>query len=174
MLNQHGAVRESVVIADAGFSSEQSKSGNRKVKSDPADENPQSERRLVAYVVQSQGPTVTVSELRSFLKHRLPEYMIPAAFVFLDVFPLTPNGKIDRNALPPPDQSKRDSGVDFVTPRTLIEETLAEIWSEVLKVERVGIHDNFFDLGGHSLLGYKTHIAGMPGVSDRLALATFI
>jgi acyl carrier protein len=77
--------------------------------------------------------------------------MVPTAFVFLDAFPRTPNGKLDRGALPTPNESRPELERSFVAPRTPAEELLAEIWAEVLKVERVGIHDNFFDLGGHSL-----------------------
>jgi amino acid adenylation domain-containing protein len=110
------------------------------------------ERRLVAYVVRSHGPATTAHELRAFLKEKLPEYMVPSAFVILDTLPLTPNGKVDRKALPVPDQSRPELDQIFVVPRTPVEEMIAEIWAEALKVERVGIHDNFFDLGGHSLL----------------------
>jgi acyl carrier protein len=93
-----------------------------------------------------------VSELRNYLQAKLPDYMVPSALVFLDFLPLTPNGKIDRRALPRPDQSRPELEDEFVAPRTPTEELLAEKWSEVLKVERVGVHDNFFALGGHSLL----------------------
>ena len=78
--------------------------------------------------------------------------MVPSAFVFLDLIPLTSNGKVDRKALPAPDQNRFDLEESFVAPRTPVEEMIAEIWAEVLKLDRVGIHDNFFDLGGHSLL----------------------
>ena len=93
-----------------------------------------------------------ISELRSFLKSKLPEYMVPSAFVMLDALPLTPNGKVDRRALPVPDQRYPELERNFVAPSTPVEEELAQIWSKVLSVEQVGIHDNFFDLGGHSLL----------------------
>jgi amino acid adenylation domain-containing protein len=89
--------------------------------------------------------------VRSSLAARLPEYMVPSAFVFLAALPLTPNGKVDRRSLPAPDSTRPALGVDFVGPRTPIEELLAGIWSEVLALEQLGIHDNFFDLGGHSL-----------------------
>ncbi|MEH2129243.1 MAG: amino acid adenylation domain-containing protein, partial [Nostoc sp.] len=113
-------------------------------------DNP-SEPRLVAYIVPQKEQTPTVSVLRSFLKEKLPEYMIPNAFVILESLPLTPNGKIDRRALRAPDF--HSEGTDkFVAPRTPVEEILAFIWTQVLRVEPIGIHDNFFELGGHSLL----------------------
>jgi acyl carrier protein len=86
------------------------------------------------------------------LQQRLPEYVVPSTYIMLDALPLTPNGKVDRRALPAPEWSKRELGEAYVAPRTPIEEVLADIWSQVLGVERVGIHDSFFDLGGHSLL----------------------
>lgn len=108
--------------------------------------------RLVAYSVIDRTPAPSITAIRHRLAESLPEYMIPAAYVFLDVLPLTANGKIDRRALPQPDQSRHDLATPFVAPRTPPEERLATIWTSVLKLERVGIHDNFFDLGGHSLL----------------------
>jgi amino acid adenylation domain-containing protein/non-ribosomal peptide synthase protein (TIGR01720 family) len=107
-------------------------------------------KRLVAYIVPQPQVTPTISVLRSFLKEKLPEYMVPSAIVILESLPLTPNGKIDRRALPEPSSESRDK---YVAPRTPIEEILALIWQEVLKLELVGRHDNFFELGGHSLLG---------------------
>ena len=85
----------------------------------------------------------------------LPDYMVPSAFVVLPALPLTANGKVDRRALPAPDEHRPDLASDFVPPRTETEATLARFWSEVLRVERVGVHDNFFDLGGHSLAATK-------------------
>jgi acyl carrier protein len=152
VLNQHAAVRESVVIADARLSSELSEHGNRNTKSGPADENPQSERRLVAYAVVNDNPAPSINDLRNFLKAKLPDYMIPSAFVFLESLPLTPNGKVDRKALAVPDHARPELDAIYVRPRNPVEELLAEIWAEVLRIERIGIHDNFFDLGGHSLL----------------------
>jgi hypothetical protein len=90
--------------------------------------------------------------LRSFLKEKLPDYMLPSAFVFLDTLPLTPNGKVDREALPAPDQTRPYLEKAFVAAGTPVEKVLAKIWGDVLKLERVGVHDNFFELGGHSLL----------------------
>lgn len=108
-----------------------------------------SDKRLVAYVVLNQQPDS--NELRGFLKSKLPDYMVPSAFVFLNSLPLTPNGKIDRKALPPPDQSSSDQS-SYVAPRTPAENAIAAIWAELLKLNRVSVHDNFFELGGHSLL----------------------
>ncbi|MBD1944543.1 amino acid adenylation domain-containing protein, partial [Coleofasciculus sp. FACHB-712] len=105
---------------------------------------------LVGYLVSHSEPKPTVKELRSFVQTKLPEYAIPSAFVFLDAIPLTPNGKIDRRALPAPNIEETVS-TNFVSPRNLTEEILVNIWSELLGV-RVGIYDNFFELGGHSLL----------------------
>ena len=105
-------------------------------------------RRLVAYVTADE---LDASELRSRLQHKLPEYMLPAGFVRLDAFPLTPNGKIDRGALPAPDDSARAKS-QYCAPSTELERSLAEIWQRLLGIERVGIDDNFFELGGHSLL----------------------
>jgi acyl carrier protein len=112
----------------------------------------ESGRRLMAYVVPEQGSAPSAHELRSFLTQKLPEYMLPSVFVFLDSLPLTPNGKLDRAALPAPDRSRPDLANLFVSPRTLVEDSLARIWLDVLKLDKVSIHDNFFELGGHSLL----------------------
>ena len=125
VLEQHSQVREAEVIVRG--------TGN--------------DKRLVAYVV-SDG-SVSNSDLRDFVSARLPRYMVPSAFVTLDEMPLTPNGKIDRRALPEPDVTELS---EFVAPRTPTEEIVAGIWSRILDVERVGLHDDFFQLGGHSLL----------------------
>jgi acyl-CoA synthetase (AMP-forming)/AMP-acid ligase II/acyl carrier protein len=111
-----------------------------------------SDRRLAAYLVVDDGPAATIGGIRSFLRNRLPEYMVPAAYVMLEALPLTPSGKVDRRSLPEPDWSRRDLEQPFVAPRTPVEQALADACSRVLGVERVGIHDDFFDLGGHSLL----------------------
>jgi acyl carrier protein len=89
--------------------------------------------------------------LRTFLKEKLPDYMIPSRFVFLDAMPLTSNGKVDWKALPEPQRGLSEFTARFVAPRTVVEELIAEIWAEVLKLDKFSIHENFFDLGGHSL-----------------------
>ncbi|HEY0078606.1 MAG TPA: amino acid adenylation domain-containing protein, partial [Pyrinomonadaceae bacterium] len=114
-------------------------------------EDEEGRKRLVAYLVAARKSSPpTSSDLRSYLRERLPDYMIPSAFVLLDRLPLTPNGKVDRTALPAP--RAKSASESYVAPRTAVEELTAGIWSEVLKVERVGVRDNFFELGGHSLL----------------------
>jgi amino acid adenylation domain-containing protein len=130
-LDQHPAVREAVVLAP---------------------EDAPGEKRLVAYVVAEREPLPTTTDLRNFLKEKLPEHMVPALFVLLDALPLMPNGKVDHRALPAPDRTRPELDKAFVAPRTPTEELLSEIWAKVLDIERVGIYDNFFDLGGHSLL----------------------
>ncbi len=110
------------------------------------------EAYLTAYIAPAREQAPTRGELRAFLKEKLPEYMVPSIYIFLDKLPLTPHGKIDRRALPRPEGFARELEGPFVAPRNTIEELLAEIFADVLKVERVGIHDNFFELGGHSLL----------------------
>ena len=110
-------------------------------------------KRLVAYVV-TRDPEIK-NQLRSFLKQKLPDYMIPSAFVILDAIPLTPNGKVDRRSLPKPDTARHELATDLVAPRTESEEILAKIWRQVLHLEQVGIHDNFFELGGDSILSIQ-------------------
>jgi amino acid adenylation domain-containing protein/non-ribosomal peptide synthase protein (TIGR01720 family) len=109
------------------------------------------DKRLVAYVVASDGEVPTTTELRAHLLETLPDYMVPSAFMALDALPLTPSGKIDRGALPAP-EGRPDLGSAYVAPRTPTQEIVAGIWADVLGVERVGIDDNFFELGGHSLV----------------------
>ncbi|HSE16099.1 MAG TPA: phosphopantetheine-binding protein, partial [Pyrinomonadaceae bacterium] len=110
------------------------------------------DKRIVAYIVLNHECAKPADELRRVLKEKLPSFMIPAVFVVLEALPLTPNGKIDRKALPAPDHARPDIEAAFAAPRTPIEEMIAAVWSQVLKLEKVGIHDNFFSLGGHSLL----------------------
>ena len=110
------------------------------------------DKRIVAYLVLNHESTSAVEELRRALKEKLPSFMMPSAFVVLDALPLTSNGKVDRQALPAPDHTRPDMEESFAAPRTPIEEMMAVIWSQILQIEKVGIHDNFFSLGGHSLL----------------------
>jgi acyl carrier protein len=110
--------------------------------------------------------------MRAFAMAKLPEHMVPAAFVLLESLPLTPNGKLDRRRLPPPEAEGTRPGIDqtYVTPHTAVEQALAGIWEEVLGVDRVGIHDNFFLLGGHSLLAAQVlaRVRARLGVQMRL------
>jgi acyl carrier protein len=107
------------------------------------------EKRLVAWIVPADGSAPAAAELREALRRTMPDYMVPSAFVTLDALPLTRNAKVDRAALPAPDL---DAGADaYVAPRTPAEEAIAAIWAEVLGIERVGVHDDFFAVGGHSL-----------------------
>jgi acyl carrier protein len=130
-LQRHPAVREVAVLAR---------------------EDVAGDKRLVAYIVAANPPADLVDQLRALLRVSLPEYMVPAHFLTLDALPRTPNGKVDRRALPPPDNSGPDFPAAFVAPRNPVEEVLAGIWADVLRLEQVGVRDNFFDLGGHSLL----------------------
>ena len=140
VINQHQAVREAVVIAKGETLENQ---------------------QLIAYVILHQKireqnqQTLIISNLRRFLKKKLPGYMIPAAFVVLNAFPLTTNGKINRRDLPEPDQSQLHLESTFVAPRTSVEQQIADLWTQILKLERVGIYDNFFELGGYSLIGIQ-------------------
>ncbi|PPT09099.1 Malonyl CoA-acyl carrier protein transacylase [Geitlerinema sp. FC II] len=114
------------------------------------------DKQLVAYIVPASAEsadefTPFSTQLRQFLQTQLPEYMIPASFVFLDRLPLTPSGKVNRRALPAPDRTRPELAERFVPARTGVEKVLADLWTQVLNVERIGIYDNFFDLGGHSL-----------------------
>ncbi|MEG4044871.1 amino acid adenylation domain-containing protein [Microcoleus sp. Pol17_C1] len=142
VLSQYPAVREAIALV--------------------REDNP-GDKRLVAYIVAKselrggQGDTDPthsefINHLRVFLKQKLPQYMMPSAFVLLEAMPLTPNGKIDRRSLPAPNTNTAEFENNFTGPRTPDEQLTAEIWAEVLGLERVGIHDNFFELGGHSLL----------------------
>ena len=130
VLNRYPSIRQTVVIAR---------------------EDTPGDMRIVAYLVAGESIS-NLNELRDWLKEELPDYMVPSAFVMLKAIPLTPNGKVDRNALPAPGQSDLAMERVFVAPRTTSEEIVANIWAEVLKADNIGIHDNFFDLGGHSLL----------------------
>jgi amino acid adenylation domain-containing protein len=133
ILMRHPQVREAAVVAH---------------------EETKGERKLVAYVVPLVDKAGLARELRMFLKQRLPDYMVPAAFVFVETLPLTPSGKINRRALLPVKPVESETEL-YVAPRTPAEKKLAEIWSAILGQERIGIHDSFFDLGGHSMLAAK-------------------
>jgi len=109
------------------------------------------DKRLVAYIVAQAGEKPGHIELQSFLRARLLEHMIPSAFVLLDQMPLTPNGKINRRALPAPEISRPELEQRYVAPRNDIEVALVDLWQEVLGINPIGVSDNFFDLGGHSL-----------------------
>jgi amino acid adenylation domain-containing protein len=117
-------------------------------------QDPQGEYRLVAYVIPTSDTDVAADELRLFLSQALPSYMIPSAFVSLSSFPLTPNGKLDRKALPFPDRASREKTVSLA-PRNAAEEAMARLWCEMLKLAEVGVRDNFFDLGGNSVLAAR-------------------
>ncbi|KAB8141160.1 amino acid adenylation domain-containing protein [Chloroflexia bacterium SDU3-3] len=139
VLAKHPGVRQAVVVArDMG----------RAAGADLA---------LVAYLLPDPAAALEPEELRRFLKEQLPDYMVPAAFVPLDTFPLTPNGKIDRKALPAPESLRLEPSTAYVAPSTGLEQQIAAIWQDVLRIERVGVDDSFFDLGGHSLLMAQVH-----------------
>ncbi|MES1022176.1 amino acid adenylation domain-containing protein [Gloeocapsa sp. BRSZ] len=124
------------------------------------EDNP-GDKRLVAYIVPTTGNfdsannSELIPKLRKYLKANLPQYMVPSAFVLLEKLPLTPNGKIDRKALPIPDTARPELQTVFIAPRTSIEETLVQIWTETLRLKQVGINDNFFELGGDSILSLQ-------------------
>jgi hypothetical protein len=146
-LRRHPAVREAVVEAR---------------------EDLRGKKRLVAYVVPRPAAELGVVDLRRWLQVTLPEPMVPSTFVRLETLPLSPNGKVDRQALPNPGPGPGplDPVAEYVAPRTPLEETLAGVWAEVLELERVGVHDNFFDLGGHSLQSVQL-VARLTAALDR-------
>ncbi len=127
---------------------------------------------LQAYFISDERPSA--SDLREFLRQSLPEYMVPAFFVQLDAFPLTPNGKVDRRALPAPERGARDAESAFVPPRDELETRLARLFSEVLGVPNAGVHDNFFELGGDSLLAVRLFLKIEEAFGRQLPLATLI
>ncbi|MBL8192753.1 MAG: AMP-binding protein, partial [Blastocatellia bacterium] len=135
-LEQHLAVKEVVVIAK---------------------EHELGDKQLVAYLVLNENETQhpSVGELQEWLRNRLPQYMVPALFVYLNKIPLTPNGKVDRKALPEPEQNRPKSVAEVVAPRNHIEEQLTEIWKNSLKLDQISINDNFFELGGDSILALR-------------------
>jgi hypothetical protein len=141
-LERHPAIKNAVVVA-------------REEKEGAPSTALRTGTRLVVYYIQDAHSDPTASELRKHLRMSLPEYMIPSTFVPLDGFPLTPNGKVDHRALPDPDGLKAPASAGYVAPQTAMEILIAGVWRELLGVERIGVYDNFFDLGGHSLLLLK-------------------
>jgi len=148
VLQKHPSIREAVVLAR---------------------EESQGEKRLVAYVVpQKKGGEIP--ELRPWAREKLPDYMVPSAFVFLDSIPLNANGKLDKQMLPVPEPDRRELNVPFTAPETDLEKAIAKIWEAALGVEEVGRYDNFFDLGGHSLLVVQVHPKLEEAVGRKLAI----
>jgi amino acid adenylation domain-containing protein len=135
IINQHPSVSTSVVILR---------------EDEPGNKN------LVAYITLD-SQTLTIPELRRFLQNKLPDYMIPTAFMILKDLPLTSNGKVNRRALPIPETLRPELEVAYVMPQTEVEQTIASVWQKALKIEKIGIHDNFFEIGGHSLLLVTVH-----------------
>jgi thioesterase domain-containing protein len=133
-LDQYPGVRQNVVIAR---------------------EDVPGDKRLVAYVAVGKGQSLAANALRKFLEQKLPDYMLPSRFIFLDDLPMTPNGKVDRKALPKPEQLELTEQEEYVAPRNSIESQLVKIWESVLNIRNVGVKENFFELGGHSLLVAK-------------------
>ena len=132
------------------------------------------EKMLVAYFEAQGHEAPETSELRDYLKKELPEYMVPAAFVCMDRLPLSPNGKVDTKALPAPEQRSSEGKEGFLAPRDSVEQVLAQLWAKVLKLQRVGLNDNFFDLGGHSLLAVRIIVEIENIYGRRLPLATLL
>lgn len=151
LLNEHATVQASMVVAR---------------------EDTPGDKRLIAYIVPVSGVEVTASALRETLMSRLPDYMIPAAFVLLDAFPLTPNGKVDRAALPAPDAFNMARDEVIAAPQTLVEKRLAGVITSLLGLEQIGIDDNFFLLGGNSLMGTQIIMQVMESFKVELPLRT--
>jgi aspartate racemase len=145
VLRQHPAIREAVVLAR---------------------EDNSAEKRLVAYIVSHQEQAPSISELRSYLAEKLPDYMVPAAFVHLDALPLMPNGKVDRLALPAPDQTRPVSDESYVAMPDELERQLVKVWEKVLGVQPISIRDNFFELGGDSLQAVRL-LSEMEKIFDK-------
>ncbi|MBW4434412.1 MAG: amino acid adenylation domain-containing protein [Pelatocladus maniniholoensis HA4357-MV3] len=136
VINQHPSVSASVVIV------REDKPGNQ---------------NLIAYITLHPHKTLTIPELRRFLQNKLLDYMLPTAFMILEALPLTSNGKVDRRALPTPDVLRPELEVAYLVPQTKLEKTIASVWQKALNLEKIGIHDNFFEIGGHSLLLVTVH-----------------
>ena len=150
-LSQHPEVQDAVVIAR---------------------EEASGDKRLVAYLVAEREGGPTADELRAFLREKLPEYMVPAAFVTLAALPLTSSGKVDRLALPRPDRTRPDLEKTYIAPRDALELQLSHLWEEVLGVQPIGVRDNFFELGGHSLAAVRLFALIDRRMGRKLPLAT--
>lgn len=129
------------------------------------------DKKLVAYIIKKDQGETDLAELRQFLKTKIPEYMVPTAFVFIEQFPLTPNGKIDRKVLPSPQEVAPQEAKAYAEPKTEIEKKLAKIWEDVLKVPRIGIDENFFEIGGHSMLAVTLMVKIEKELGTRLPLS---
>jgi amino acid adenylation domain-containing protein len=149
VLNAHPQVRAAVVLAR---------------------EDQPGDQRLAVYLVGELSATMITTELRTYLREQLPEYMVPSSYVLLDALPLTPNGKVDRRALPAPERLSPEVQAAYVAPRTEVERIISAIWQEALALDQVGTADNFFDLGGHSLLLVKVHVKLRDVFSKDLAI----
>jgi len=130
-LAKHRAVKQAVVLAR---------------EDEPGD------KRLVAYIVANPEEKLAIADLRPYLQGQLPDYMVPAIFMTVEAMPKTPSGKIDRRALPAPDSQRQEQSQSYAAPQSELELLLAGVWSKLLKLDRVGIHDNFFEIGGNSLM----------------------
>jgi len=130
------------------------------------------DKRLIAYFVSRSGRPGVVGEIREFLKHQLPDYMVPGGFVVMDALPLTPNGKVDRKALPPP-QEQNDSEPATMPPRDVLEAKLVDMWETILDARPVGVRDNFFEIGGHSLLAERLTAQIRREFKQTIKLSTF-
>ncbi len=153
VLELHPAVRQAVVVAR---------------------EDTPGDKRLVAYVVLHEKQTATVGDLKSYVMKKVPTYMVPSTLVLLETLPLTPNGKVDRRGLPAPEHTRPELGEAFVAARTSIEEVVTGIWSQALGIEQIGIHDDFFALGGDSLLAILVITRLRKVLQVQLSLARFL
>ncbi|HEX6292026.1 MAG TPA: amino acid adenylation domain-containing protein [Herpetosiphonaceae bacterium] len=173
VLRQHPAIREAVVLAREDHPGDTrlvayvvGEQGNKGTKEQTGEQRrgcplgmgtPNKEQRNQETETRNLELGTWNSELRTYVRQRLPDYMVPNTFVVLDTLPLTPNGKLDRSALPVPDTARPALEAAFVAPRTEVERTIAAVWQALLNIEQIGLHDNFFDLGGHSLLVVQAH-----------------
>ena len=129
------------------------------------------DKKLVAYIIKGEAGDIDIAELRVFLKTKIPDYMVPSAFVFIEQFPLTPNGKIDRKVLPSPVEADPQQSKSYVAPKTETEIKLAEIWSDILKIKQIGTDEDFFEIGGHSMVAVTLMVKIEKALGVRLPLA---